>query len=109
MKAYAVAITALVRDPRPTRHSDYLRFIRRQPCVICGRTWGIESAHTGQRGLGQKADDMLALPLCREHHRTGNTAYHKLGKRFWSRHGLNRAELIAELQELYRAQGGILK
>jgi len=101
MIAYAVRNSASPRDPKPSRHSDYLRFIRRQPCVVCARTWGIESAHTGQRGLGQKADDRFALPLCRHHHRTGQDSHHRLGKRFWGFHGLNRVELIQQLQKLY--------
>ncbi len=101
MIAYAVANSASPANPRPTRHSDYLRFIRRQPCVVCGALYGVESAHSGQRGLGQKADDRFALPLCRYHHRTGKYSHHVLGKRFWGFHGLDRAGLIKQLQELY--------
>jgi hypothetical protein len=100
--AYAVAITALTANPKPSRHSDYLRFVRRQPCLICAATYGVESAHTGGRGLGQKADDRFALPLCLHHHRTGPESHHKLGKRFWSFHGLDRVELIGQMQALFQ-------
>jgi hypothetical protein len=108
MRAYAVANTALTAHPKLTRHSDYLRFIRRQPCVVCGALYTIEAAHSGVRGLGQKADDLFTLPLCRHHHRTGPHSHHKLGKRFWGHHALDRVTLIRELQRLWKLENGNL-
>jgi hypothetical protein len=115
----------------------YRAFVRSFGCVVCYRsllsprqlgrsiypdypgigypgtrrqTSPTECAHVGRRGLSQKCPDYESLPLCAvEHHRIGPGSHHKLGKRFWGFHGLDRAELIAELQALYRAQGGILK
>ena len=101
MIAYSVANTALTTNPKPFRHSAYLRFIRRQSCVICGALYSIEAAHSGIRGLGQKADDRDALPLCRHHHRTGPHSHHKLGKRFWGFHGLDKIGLIKQMQSLW--------
>lgn len=60
------------REPRadPKRDEDYLRWIRRQACAACGRHRGIQAHHaTAGRGLGQKAHDHTAVPLCAECHR----------------------------------------
>jgi hypothetical protein len=102
------------------RDPDYLAFIRRQPCICCERPDQhtrplftrlrrymnvnrllTEAAHVGMRGMGQKASDREAIPLCSEHHRTGPDSHHVLGRKFWSRWGLDRNELIANYQEAY--------
>jgi hypothetical protein len=115
------------RRRQPGDDPAYRAFVRTFGCVVCHggtllRQWPdgtyvaywqqspTECAHVGRRGLSQKCPDYESLPLCAvEHHRIGPGSHHKLGKRFWGFHGLDRAELIAELQALYRAQGGILK
>jgi hypothetical protein len=104
-------------DPR------YRAFIRSFGCVACfggimppdefgplenllqgSRT---ECAHVGRRGLSQKCPDCESLPLCAiEHHRIGPESHHRLGKRFWDFHGLNRVELITQLQALYEVESG---
>jgi hypothetical protein len=63
----------------PTRNKRFLAFLRLFPCICCGSCRRIESAHFGPHAIGQKADDMDALPLCEACHRTGPKAYHKLG------------------------------
>ena len=104
---------------RAIRDPQYMRWIRSQGCVICtgphrcpgadkcerfrvfvlyGRT---EAAHVGLRGLGQKCSDRETIPLCAWHHRLGAESHHKLGKKFWEHHGLNRNELIAQFQARY--------
>ncbi len=103
-----------VKDPA------YRAFVRSFGCVACfgklildGSEWNMwriqtsptECAHVGTRGLSQKASDYESLPLCAiEHHRVGPESHHKLGKRFWGFHGLNRVELIHQLQELWKTQ-----
>ena len=97
----------------------YLQWIRKQPCVVCaklflmgvrltfdGRTaWGgVEAAHVGERGLGQKCSDLEAIPLCDWHHRIGPEAVHVLQVRFWEHHGLNRAEVIEHHQRDFYAE-----
>ncbi len=64
---------------KPTRNKRFLAFLRLFPCICCGSSRRIESAHFGPHGLSQKADDMDALPLCEVCHRTGPKAYHKIG------------------------------
>lgn len=60
-----------------------------------------EAAHVGERGLGQKCSDRETIPLCAEHHRTGQDAHHVLGKRFWEHHGLDKAGIISRLNAEY--------
>jgi hypothetical protein len=85
---------------KPTRNLKYLAWIRTQPCLVCGKTGGIEAAHTGPHGLGQKSLDTSAVPLCARHHRTGRDSYHKLGPRAFERqHGLNLRAIVARLNE----------
>jgi hypothetical protein len=110
------------RRPRKRQPGDdpaYRAFVRTFGCVVCfasklirlsldGRnfqTSPTECAHVGRRGLSQKCPDCESLPLCAiKHHRIGPESHHRLGKRFWGFHGLNRVELIRELQALYRLE-----
>jgi len=65
---------------------------------VCRATRAVEAAHTGPHGLGQKASDLSAIPLCRRHHRTGDDSYHRLGPRkFAEVHQLNIRALVARL------------
>jgi hypothetical protein len=85
---------------KPTRHPKYLAWIRTLPCLVCGRTSGVEAAHTGPHGIAQKSADTSAIPLCVRHHRTGRDSYHKLGPRaFERRHGLDLRTIVARLNE----------
>lgn len=81
----------------------YLAFIRQQPCLVSGcKARFVEAAHTGDRGLSQKASDRRAVPLCLFHHQTGNQSYHRLGRRkFESVHGLDLEVLVSEFNEWY--------
>ena len=82
----------------PQRNRKYLAFVRSQPCCVCGSTRGVEAAHTGPHGLGQKSPDSSCIPLCRTHHTTGNDSYHALGPwRFAEYHQLNIPAWIAKL------------
>ena len=83
---------------RPQRNPRYLAWIRTMPCCVCGSTRGIEASHTGPRGLSQKSSDFSAIPLCSQHHRTGNDSYHRLGPRqFSERHKLDIPALVRKL------------
>lgn len=81
--------------------SAFLAFIRSLPCVICRRTFRVEAAHVGQRGLGQKCSDRETIPLCAFHHREGKHAHHRLGKNFWTYWNLDRYGIIAKYQRAY--------
>lgn len=56
----------------------------------------------GPHGMGQKASDLSAIPLCGVHHRTGSDAYHKVGPvAFAEEHSLDVAGLIVRLNDAY--------
>jgi len=84
---------------------DYREWLKRQPCVVCGRT-PCDPAHVGLRGLGIKCPDREAISLCPGHHRRDGwpDSQHRLGKRFWVYHGLNREKIIAELNRRYEKE-----
>jgi ERF superfamily len=58
-------------EPRRLRDKIHIRFVSRQPCLICGRK--PSDAHhlrfSQQRALGKKVSDEFVVPLCRTHHR----------------------------------------
>src|ERR1700686_1932423 len=53
------------------RDKDHLKFVSKQPCVVCGREQS--DAHTLRfaqpRALGRKVSDEFTVPVCRLHHR----------------------------------------
>lgn len=70
----------------------FLSFVRTLRC----RMWmhdtcdgAIEAHHAGERGLGQRAHDDTAIPLCLKHHRAWHDAngvfktWNKLKRRIW--------------------------
>ena len=76
-------------EPRRIRDREHVRFVIKQPCLICGRTPS-DPHHlrfTQPRALGRKVSDEFTVPLCRGHHRE----VHRCGER---RHGGKRPALI---------------
>ena len=74
-------------------------------CIVCKRM-GYEGTpaeiHHPRRGtgLGQRASNYDAIPLCPEHHR-GNTGIHGLGtKGFPKRWGFTESDLLDEVKML---------
>jgi ERF superfamily len=63
-------------EPRRVRDRDHVRFVTKQPCLICGRR-PADPHHlrfTQQRALGRKVSDEFTVPLCRGHHREAHRA-----------------------------------
>lgn len=61
------------RRPTPRRSARvhdlaYLARVRQLPCHACGRSAPSEADHQGPRPFGRKADDVTAVPMCRECH-----------------------------------------
>jgi ERF superfamily len=58
-------------EPRRIRDRDHVRFVAKQPCLICGRepsdTHHVRFAQSP--ALGRKVSDEFTVPLCRGHHR----------------------------------------
>jgi hypothetical protein len=58
-------------EPRRRRNKDHLRFVVKQPCLICARQ-PCDAHHVRfaqSRGIGLKVSDEFTVPLCRGHHR----------------------------------------
>ena len=58
-------------EPRRFRDKNHVKFVAKQPCLICGRR--PSDAHhlrfAQHRALGRKVSDEFTVPLCRGHHR----------------------------------------
>jgi hypothetical protein len=77
---------------KPARDPKYLKAIRSMRCVLdhTGECRGsVEAAHTGAHGLGQKASDYRAIPLCAEHHRNGRYSIHAGRRAFEAHYGID--------------------
>lgn len=98
---------------------DYLKWLHTLPCRVCILPWlgentGVaysniqstptEAAHVGDRGLSQKCSDREAIPLCTDHHTERRDSVHKLGKKFWETHCLDREDLIAEYNKRFEEE-----
>jgi len=58
-------------EPRRVRDREHVRFVTKQPCLICGRRPS-DPHHlrfAQHRALGRKVSDEFTVPLCRGHHR----------------------------------------
>jgi hypothetical protein len=58
-------------EPRRVRDKDHVRFVAKQPCLVCGRK-PADPHHlrfAQHRALGRKVSDEFTVPLCRGHHR----------------------------------------
>jgi ERF superfamily len=76
-------------EPRRIRDRDHVRYVAKQPCLLCGRQ--PSDAHhlrfTQSRALGRKVSDEFTVPLCRGHHRE----IHRCGDEaaWWSNLGVD--------------------
>lgn len=104
-------MTAYAKRPRDFA---YLAWVASQQCIVCESQHKLQLSrsyahHAGQRGLGRRADDRTAIPLCWRHHdRLSSISIHALGKRFWEVYRLERGAVIAELQTRYEIETGRL-
>lgn len=92
----------------------FISWIKSQQCIACEARRSVSfgtvyAHHAGQRAFGRKADDRTCIPLCWRHHdRASSASIHTLGKQFWVTYGLDRAQVIAELQERFELENGRL-
>jgi hypothetical protein len=65
-----------VAAPRRYRNREHLRYVAKQPCLICGRKPSDPHhlRYLQPRALGRRASDEFAVPLCRVHHRAVHRA-----------------------------------
>ena len=76
-------------EPRRLRDRDHVRYVAKQPCLICGRRPS-DPHHlrfAQNRALGRKVSDEFVVPLCRGHHRE----CHRCGDEaaWWNKCGVN--------------------
>lgn len=93
---------------------DHLGFIRKLPCLCCGRRAMVEAAHVryadpaygkGMTPMASKPDDRWTVPLDAGCHRTGPDAQHSQSERdFWAK---ARIDPLAVAAALYSASGDI--
>jgi hypothetical protein len=58
-------------EPRRVRDREHIKFVAKQPCLICGRVPS-DPHHlrfAQHSALGRKVSDEFTVPLCRGHHR----------------------------------------
>jgi hypothetical protein len=58
-------------EPRRVRNRDHVRYVAKQPCLVCGRQPS-DPHHlrfAQSRAMGRKVSDEFTVPLCRGHHR----------------------------------------
>ncbi len=79
--------------PKTPRSSSHLAWLRTLRCAWCGWFAPSEASHHGRRGVGIKAPDLLAIPLCAGCHR-----WHH-GPRFGNRPPLPGAPLDFPVRE----------
>jgi hypothetical protein len=55
----------------PARSDEYLTFIRRQPCMVCGTHLEVVPHHydPDNTATGRKVSDYFTVPMCARHHR----------------------------------------
>ena len=76
-------------EPRRIRDKDHMRFVAKQPCLVCGRQ--PSDAHhlrfAQLQALGRKVSDEFTVPLCRGHHRE----VHRCGDEnaWWNKAGID--------------------
>ena len=82
---------------RRLRDKTHLRFVAKQPCLVCGRQ-PCDAHHlrfAQSRGLSLKVSDEFTVPLCRAHHRE----LHRTGREtdWWAKAGLEPIALARKL------------
>jgi hypothetical protein len=76
-------------EPRRIRDKEHIRYVIKQPCLICGRQPS-DPHHlrfAQSRALGGKVSDEFTVPVCRAHHRE----IHRCGNEgsWWRKTGID--------------------
>ena len=84
-------------EPRRIRDREHVRFLTKQPCLICARI-PPDPHHlrfAQHRALGRKVSDEFTVPLCRGHHRE----IHRCGDEggWWAKSGIDPSAAAREL------------
>jgi hypothetical protein len=88
-----------VAAPRRYRNREHLRYVAKQPCLICGRRPSDPHhlRYLQPRALGRRASDEFAVPLCRVHHRAVHRARDE--RAWWRAAGIDPEQVARKLWE----------
>ena len=90
----------MLPKPATLRDSQYLAWIRTLGCAACGELRDIHAHHTKTGGMGIKASDYTAIPLCPRCH---NEVHQHTGKGGYFKPEILE-QLIESLQHQYNTQ-----
>jgi hypothetical protein len=82
----------------------YLKLVRQESCLVCGGAQGGSDPHhlkfVGGRGMGMKAHDKWAAPLCRIHH----DKLHGFGREldFWIKYKI---DVVGWCEDFWKGNG----
>jgi hypothetical protein len=78
-----------IGEPKRIRSKAHLRFVARQPCLICGRapSHAHHVRYAQPRGLGLKVSDEFTVPLCAIHHGENHATGDE--RRWWEQHKID--------------------
>ena len=86
-----------IGEPKRIRSKEHLRFVARQPCLICGRK--PSHAHhvrfAQPKGLALKVSDEFTVPLCAIHHTENHATGDERG--WWEQHKIDPLEVARTL------------
>jgi Rad52/22 family double-strand break repair protein len=86
-----------IGEPKRIRSKEHLRFVARQPCLICGRR--PSQAHhvrfAQSKGLSLKVSDEFTVPLCAIHHSENHTTGDE--RKWWEQHKIDPLEVARRL------------
>ena len=92
--------------PRRYRNKEHLRYVARQPCLLCARKPS-DPHHLRfiqARALGRKASDEFVVPLCRVHHREVHRAGNE--RAWWRRTSIDPLKVARKLWKHTRLNEG---
>jgi hypothetical protein len=95
-----------VAAPRRYRNREHLRYVAKQPCLICGRRPSDPHhlRYLQPRALGRRASDEFAVPLCRVHHRAVHRARDE--RDWWRAAGIDPEQVARKLWKDTRVDEG---
>jgi hypothetical protein len=86
-----------ISEPKRLRSKEHLRFVAKDPCLICGRA--PSHAHhvrfAQPRGLGLKVSDEFTVPLCAIHHHENHATGDE--RKWWQEHKIDPLEAARTL------------
>ncbi len=91
-----------IGEARRYRDKTHLKFVRSQPCLICGRR-PCDPHHlrfAQKRALGRKVSDEFTVPLCRLHHRELHRSRNEA--LWWNKVGIDPTKIARDLWQRTR-------